>query len=140
MLLDGKTVVSPARPSGGLSEQDETAGCVVLTGAGRAFATGADISDMLERGVASYADPVRLENWGRIEQFSKPILAAVDGYALGGGLELALICDIIITSEKANSALQRSKSGRSPVMEGPAAAAPGRQVIGDANGADRRDD
>jgi enoyl-CoA hydratase len=94
--------------------QDETIGCVVLTGAGRAFAAGADISDMLERGVASYADPVRLENWRQIEQFSKPIIAAVNGYALGGGLELALICDIIIASEKARFGTPEIKIGSFP--------------------------
>jgi enoyl-CoA hydratase len=94
--------------------QDDTVGCVVLTGAGRAFAAGADISDMLERGVASYADPVRLENWRKIEQFPKPIIAAVNGYALGGGLELALICDIIIASEKAKFGTPEIKIGSFP--------------------------
>lgn len=89
-------------------------GCVVLTGAGRAFAAGADISDMLERGVASYTDPERLACWRAIEGFSKPIIAAVNGYALGGGLELALLCDIIIASKAAQFATPEIKIGSFP--------------------------
>lgn len=75
--------------------------CVVLTGNGKAFTAGADATDMLERGVASYTDAIRLSNWNDIQNFSKPLIAAVNGYALGGGLELALLCDIIVASSKA---------------------------------------
>jgi enoyl-CoA hydratase len=95
-------------------DADAEVGCVVLTGAGRAFAAGADISDMLERGVASYTDPERLAWWRAIEGFSKPIIAAVNGYALGGGLELALLCDIIIASEAAKFATPEIKIGSFP--------------------------
>lgn len=95
-------------------DADTEVGCVVLTGAGRAFAAGADISDMLERGVASYADPERLACWRAIEGFSKPIIAAVNGYALGGGLELALLCDIIIASQAAQFATPEIKIGSFP--------------------------
>ncbi|ANT52995.1 enoyl-CoA hydratase-related protein [Mesorhizobium amorphae] len=95
-------------------EADTEVGCVVLTGAGRAFAAGADISDMLERGVASYTDPERLACWRAIEGFSKPIIAAVNGYALGGGLELALLCDIIIASQTAQFATPEIKIGSFP--------------------------
>ncbi|MGH7117808.1 MAG: enoyl-CoA hydratase-related protein [Acetobacteraceae bacterium] len=80
---------------------DPKVGCVILTGAGRAFSAGADISEMLSRGVDAYADPERMRRWQRIERFAKPLLAAVNGFALGGGLELALLCDIIIASEAA---------------------------------------
>src|SRR5690606_1687130 len=93
---------------------DPGIGCVVLTGAGRAFAAGADISDMLARGVASYADPERLANWRGIEAFPKPIIAAVNGYALGGGLELALVCDIIIASDTARFGTPEIKIGSFP--------------------------
>jgi len=95
-------------------DADPEVGCVVLTGAGRAFAAGADISDMLERGVASYTDPERLACWRAIEVFSKPIIAAVNGYALGGGLELALLCDIIIASQAAQFATPEIKIGSFP--------------------------
>ncbi|MGH7069866.1 MAG: enoyl-CoA hydratase-related protein, partial [Acetobacteraceae bacterium] len=73
--------------------------CVILTGAGRAFSAGADITDMLERGVASYADPERLALWDRIQNFQKPMIAAINGLAFGGGLELALLCDILFAAE-----------------------------------------
>ncbi|MFK0689837.1 enoyl-CoA hydratase-related protein [Mesorhizobium sp. IMUNJ 23033] len=95
-------------------DADTEVGCLVLTGAGRAFAAGADISDMLERGVASYTDPERLACWRAIEGFSKPIIAAVNGYALGGGLELALLCDIIIASQTAQFATPEIKIGSFP--------------------------
>ena len=95
-------------------DADTEVGCVVLTGAGRAFAAGADISDMLERGVASYTDPERLACWRAIEGFSKPIIAAVNGYALGGGLELALLCDIVIASQAAQFATPEIKIGSFP--------------------------
>jgi len=56
---------------------------------------------MLERGLASYADPERLALWDRIQTFPKPLIAAINGFALGGGLELALLCDILIAAEGA---------------------------------------
>lgn len=80
---------------------DPKTGCVILTGAGRAFSAGADITDMLARGVASYADRERLALWARIQDFPKPMIAAINGFAFGGGLELALLCDILIAAEEA---------------------------------------
>lgn len=72
--------------------------CVVLTGSGaRAFAAGADIAEM--QGAAP--DAGAAQSWTRIADFSKPLIAAVNGLALGGGMELALICDIILASETA---------------------------------------
>ncbi|KQZ78143.1 2,3-dehydroadipyl-CoA hydratase [Mesorhizobium sp. Root157] len=96
------------------AEADPSIGCVVLTGAGRAFAAGADITDMLARGVASYADPERLSVWKGIEAFSKPLIAAVNGYAMGGGLELALLCDIIVVSDTAKFASPEIRIGSFP--------------------------
>ena len=73
--------------------------CVVLTGSGsRAFAAGADIAEM-RGGAAPDADAAR--SWARIAAFPKPLIAAVNGLALGGGMELALICDLVIASETA---------------------------------------
>lgn len=93
---------------------DPAIGCVILTGNGRAFAAGADITDMLKRGVGSYVDPDRLAVWASIEAFPKPIIAAVNGYALGGGLELALLCDIVIASTAARFATPEIKIGSFP--------------------------
>lgn len=83
------------------ADADLQTACVILTGTGRAFSAGADITDMLERGLASYADPERLALWDRIQTFPKPLIAAINGFALGGGLELALLCDILIAAEGA---------------------------------------
>lgn len=93
---------------------DAQVSCVVLTGRGKAFSAGADISDMLERGVDSYADPARLQPWETIQNFHKPLIAAVNGYALGGGLELALLCDILFASETAKFATPEIKIGSFP--------------------------
>jgi enoyl-CoA hydratase/carnithine racemase len=89
-------------------------GCVVLTGAGRAFSAGADIGDMIARGTASYDDPERLQRWSAIERFPKPIVAAVNGFAIGGGLELALLCDIILAADTATFACPEIKIGSIP--------------------------
>jgi enoyl-CoA hydratase len=81
---------------------DEAVKCVVLTGSERAFAAGADIKEMSEKSYAQmfsqdfFTAPTR-----KIEQFRKPIIAAVAGYALGGGCELAMLCDFIIAAETA---------------------------------------
>jgi enoyl-CoA hydratase len=93
---------------------DETVGCIVLTGAGKAFSAGADIDDMIRRGVRSYADPDRLQRWSVIERFPKPLVCAVNGYALGGGLELALLCDIIIAASTASFGCPEIKIGSFP--------------------------
>jgi enoyl-CoA hydratase len=96
------------------AEHDAGTACVVLTGNGKAFAAGADITDMLERGVDSYADPERLSLWRQIETWPKPMIAAVNGYALGGGLELALLCDIVIAGRAARFATPEIKIGSFP--------------------------
>jgi enoyl-CoA hydratase len=75
--------------------------CVVLTGGQKAFSVGADIEEMAERGVAAYLDAERLNYWKSIETFPKPIIAAANGYILGGGCELMMLCDISIAAETA---------------------------------------
>jgi enoyl-CoA hydratase len=81
---------------------DDGVRCLVLTGSDRAFAAGADIKEMSDK---SYAQMFKTDFFGdaarKIEQFRKPIVAAVSGYALGGGCELAMLCDFIIASESA---------------------------------------
>jgi enoyl-CoA hydratase len=76
--------------------------CVILTGSQRIFSAGADISGMATRGVDWYLDPERLDRWREIQDFPKPMIAAVNGPAIGGGCELALLCDIIIAGETAS--------------------------------------
>jgi enoyl-CoA hydratase len=85
-----------------VAEADEAVRCVVLTGSERAFAAGADIKEMSDK---SYAQMFLMDFFAkgarRIEQFRKPIVAAVAGYALGGGCELAMLCDFIIAADTA---------------------------------------
>ena len=82
-------------------DQDDEVRAIVLTGGEKVFAAGADIKEMAEAG--PFDEPVRgrLSYRDRINRISKPIIAAVSGYALGGGCELAMSCDIIIASETA---------------------------------------
>ena len=80
-------------------DRDEEIGCIVITGAGeKAFAAGADIKEMSDKSPIDMLN-AGFENWDRIRRISKPIIAAVFGYVLGGGCELTLNCDIIIASE-----------------------------------------
>ena len=82
-------------------DRDETIRCIVITGAGeKAFAAGADIKEMVDK---SPMDMMLggFEAWGRIRRIATPMIAAVNGYALGGGCELAMHCDMIVASENA---------------------------------------
>jgi enoyl-CoA hydratase len=95
------------------AERDNNTRCVILTGTGRAFCAGADIGDM-GRGISAYEDPRRLKAQDTVARFSKPLIAAVNGYALGGGLELAMMCDIVIASENARLGLPEINLGAFP--------------------------
>ncbi|MBK8270081.1 MAG: enoyl-CoA hydratase/isomerase family protein [Planctomycetes bacterium] len=75
--------------------------CVVLTGNDRAFAAGADIKEMAEASVVDMYERNNLARWERIKKVRKPIIAAVNGFCLGGGCELAMHCDMIIAGEGA---------------------------------------
>ena len=83
-------------------EGDRNIGCMVVTGSDKAFAAGADIKAMKEK---SYMDAFKQDfitaEWERISRCRKPVIAAVAGYALGGGCELAMMCDFIIAADNA---------------------------------------
>ncbi len=83
-------------------DADDAIGCVILTGSDKAFAAGADIKEMQENDYLDiYKNDVFEANHCAIERFRKPIIAAVSGYALGGGCEIAMMCDFIIAADNA---------------------------------------
>jgi enoyl-CoA hydratase len=99
-------------------EADTTIGCIVITGSEKAFAAGADIKEMQSRSfVQSYLDDFFAE-WDAMLRVRKPIIAAVSGYALGGGCELAMACDFIIASDTAKFGQPEITLGVMPGMGG----------------------
>ncbi|MFS2316308.1 enoyl-CoA hydratase [Maricaulis sp. D1M11] len=83
-------------------ESDDDIGCVVLTGSKKSFAAGADIKELQGRNAVDlYLNDPFAKSWESVARFRKPILAAVSGYALGGGCEIAMMCDFIIASDTA---------------------------------------
>ncbi len=82
-------------------DRDATIGAIVLTGDEKAFAAGADIGGFVEATPISMQREGLTERWERIARVGTPLIAAVSGYALGGGCELAMVCDIIVASETA---------------------------------------
>jgi enoyl-CoA hydratase len=83
-------------------DADPAIGCIVVTGSEKAFAAGADIGAMAEWDYQKvYGDDYITKDWEGIRRVRKPVIAAVSGYALGGGCELAMACDVIVASETA---------------------------------------
>ncbi len=82
-------------------ERDQGVGAVVITGSAKAFAAGADIKEMAPKSYMDMFLDDAFAGWERIANFRKPTIAAVAGYALGGGCELALLCDILIAADTA---------------------------------------
>ncbi|MCD4685390.1 MAG: enoyl-CoA hydratase/isomerase family protein [Anaerolineae bacterium] len=80
---------------------DGTIRCMIITGSKKAFAAGADIKEMAEATTAEMMQKEFIARWERLRGIKKPVIAAVSGYALGGGCELALACDMIIASDTA---------------------------------------
>src|SRR5438067_10562125 len=83
-------------------EEDTTVGAIVLTGNERAFAAGADVKEMISKSYpAIYCEDFITRGWERVGQCRKPVIAAVAGFALGGGCEIAMMCDIVIAADTA---------------------------------------
>uniref|UniRef100_A0A7C1JJP6 Probable enoyl-CoA hydratase echA8 n=1 Tax=Caldilinea aerophila TaxID=133453 RepID=A0A7C1JJP6_9CHLR len=82
-------------------DADARIGCMVMTGNEKAFAAGADIKQMANAGVVEMMSSPFIGYWDALQNISKPIVAAVSGYCLGGGCELAMACDIIVAAENA---------------------------------------
>jgi enoyl-CoA hydratase len=89
-----------------LSELDADAAirCMIVTGDQRSFGAGADIKDMAEASAVEMLERNWIAYWDRIKKVNKPVIAAVSGYAFGGGCELAMACDLIVASESAQFA------------------------------------
>lgn len=100
-------------------EDDDSVGCVILTGSEKAFAAGADIKEMAEDDYLSLYKHDRFEDYHMAtERFRKPIIAAVSGYALGGGCEIAMMCDFIIAADNAKFGQPEINLGVMPGMGG----------------------
>lgn len=96
-------------------DADENIGCIIITGSERAFAAGADISVMAEYSfVDAYKKGHISRNWEHIRRVRKPVIAAVAGFALGGGCELAMMCDFIIAADNAKFGQPEIKLGIIP--------------------------
>ena len=96
-------------------DADEGIGAIVIAGGDKAFAAGADIGAMKDRGYRDvYMGEFVTRNWERMKSVRKPVIAAVAGYALGGGCELAMMCDIVIAAEGARFGQPEIKLGIIP--------------------------
>jgi enoyl-CoA hydratase len=96
-------------------DADDGIGCIIVTGSEKAFAAGADIGAMATFGyMDAYKGDFITRNWETIRQIRKPVIAAVAGFALGGGCELAMMCDFIIAAESAKFGQPEIKLGIIP--------------------------
>jgi enoyl-CoA hydratase len=99
-------------------EADANIGCIVITGSDKAFAAGADIKEMAEKTFAEAYLGDFAANWDRASTVRKPVIAAVAGFALGGGCELAMQCDILIAADNAKFGQPEIKLGVIPGIGG----------------------
>ncbi|HEX8388387.1 MAG TPA: enoyl-CoA hydratase [Sphingomonas sp.] len=99
-------------------DADVTQGCMVITGSEKAFAAGADIKEMQAQGFADMYGHDFFAGWDAFTRTRKPIIAAVAGYALGGGCEVAMMCDFILAADTAKFGQPEIKLAVSPGMGG----------------------
>lgn len=99
-------------------DSDERIGAIVITGSPRAFAAGADIEEMAEKTLVELMNNDIFAKWDEMRNIRKPIVAAVSGFALGGGFELAMLCDFVIATEDAQFGLPEIKLGILPGIGG----------------------
>jgi enoyl-CoA hydratase len=95
-------------------EANEGIGCILITGSEKAFAAGADIKEMQDFNYPDVYLKDFIQSWERLSRVRKPVVAAVAGYALGGGCELAMMCDIIIAADNAQFGQPEIKLGVIP--------------------------
>jgi enoyl-CoA hydratase len=96
-------------------EADPAIGAIVLTGSDKAFAAGADIKEMADKTyIEAYSEDFITRGWERVAQCRKPVIAAVAGFALGGGCEVAMMCDIVIAAENARFGQPEIQLGTMP--------------------------
>ncbi|MDZ4666299.1 MAG: enoyl-CoA hydratase-related protein [bacterium] len=95
-------------------DEDDSVRCIIITGNEQAFAAGADIKQMESKNAIDLLKIDQFETWDQIRKTKKPIIAAVSGFALGGGCELAMTCDMIVASESAKFGQPEIKIGIMP--------------------------
>jgi enoyl-CoA hydratase len=102
-----------------LADEDKGVRCIVLTGSEKAFAAGADIKEMQPKTYAdTFGEDFFTKKWERITRCRKPMIAAVAGFALGGGCELAMVCDFILAGDNAKFGQPEIKLGVMPGLGG----------------------
>jgi enoyl-CoA hydratase len=100
-------------------EADDTVGAIVVTGSEKAFAAGADIKEMKDKSFTeAYLEDFLTTTWERVATCRKPVIAAVAGFALGGGCELAMMCDIILAADNAEFGQPEITIGAIPGLGG----------------------
>lgn len=99
-------------------DADSGIGCIVITGSEKAFAAGADIKEMAEKGATEMYNLDWFAGWDGLTAVRTPIIAAVNGYALGGGCEVAMMCDFIIAGDRAKFGQPEINLGVTPGMGG----------------------
>ena len=96
-------------------DADPAVGCIVITGSEKAFAAGADIGVLAQHDfISAYTSDLITRNWEHIRRVRKPVVAAVAGFALGGGCELAMMCDVILAADTARFGQPEIKLGIIP--------------------------